>query len=143
MQREILYDRTRPSSKDTSDAARDFSANSSIRRLWQAPTITVFDEVVQGLPTEDQGKVESDVDYVRDTLSGTMMKPIAPGPVERGGGPPQDARHPRRDGERARQTRPGGAACSAARAYLVVSRTQRAVGRDGFFSFEGRRYACP
>jgi transposase len=27
--------------------------------------------------------------------------------------------------------------------YLVVSRTQRAVGRDGFFSFEGRRYALP
>lgn len=27
--------------------------------------------------------------------------------------------------------------------YLVVSRTQRCVGRDGFFSFEGRRYALP
>ncbi len=27
--------------------------------------------------------------------------------------------------------------------YLVVSRTQRTVGRDGFFSFEGRRYAVP
>ena len=27
--------------------------------------------------------------------------------------------------------------------YLVVSRTQRTVGRDGFFSFEGRRYALP
>lgn len=27
--------------------------------------------------------------------------------------------------------------------YLVVSRTQRLVGRDGFFSFEGRRYALP
>lgn len=27
--------------------------------------------------------------------------------------------------------------------YLVVSRTQRVVGRDGFFSFEGRRYALP
>ena len=27
--------------------------------------------------------------------------------------------------------------------YLVVSRTQRRVGRDGFFSFEGRRYVLP
>ena len=27
--------------------------------------------------------------------------------------------------------------------YLVVSRTQRTVARDGFFSFEGRRYAVP
>jgi transposase len=27
--------------------------------------------------------------------------------------------------------------------YLVVSRTQRVVGRDGFFSFEGRLYALP
>jgi transposase len=27
--------------------------------------------------------------------------------------------------------------------YLVVARTQRVVGRDGFFSFEGRRYAIP
>jgi DNA replication protein DnaC len=27
--------------------------------------------------------------------------------------------------------------------YLVVSRTQRVVGRDGYFSFEGRRYALP
>ena len=64
--------------KDTSDAARDTSANSSIRRLWQArPPLRFFDEVVQGLPTEDQGKVESDVDYVRDTLSGTMMKPAS------------------------------------------------------------------
>jgi len=27
--------------------------------------------------------------------------------------------------------------------YLVVGRTQRTVARDGFFSFEGRRYAIP
>jgi transposase len=27
--------------------------------------------------------------------------------------------------------------------YLVVRRTQRTVARDGFFSFEGRRYAVP
>lgn len=27
--------------------------------------------------------------------------------------------------------------------YLVVARTQRTVARDGFFSFEGRRYAVP
>jgi hypothetical protein len=27
--------------------------------------------------------------------------------------------------------------------YLVVERTTRAVARDGFFSFEGRRYAVP
>jgi transposase len=27
--------------------------------------------------------------------------------------------------------------------YLVAERAQRAVGRDGFFSFEGRRYALP
>lgn len=27
--------------------------------------------------------------------------------------------------------------------YLVVERTQRVVGRDGFFSFEGKRYAVP
>lgn len=27
--------------------------------------------------------------------------------------------------------------------YLVLSRTQRVVARDGFFSFEGRRYAVP
>ena len=27
--------------------------------------------------------------------------------------------------------------------YLVVQRTQRMVARDGFFSFEGRRYAVP
>jgi transposase len=27
--------------------------------------------------------------------------------------------------------------------YLVVQRTQRTVARDGFFSFEGRRYAVP
>jgi transposase len=27
--------------------------------------------------------------------------------------------------------------------YLVVSRTQRMVGRDGFFSFEGKSYAVP
>jgi DNA replication protein DnaC len=27
--------------------------------------------------------------------------------------------------------------------YLVVQRTQRTIARDGFFSFEGRRYALP
>jgi Mu transposase-like protein len=27
--------------------------------------------------------------------------------------------------------------------YLVVERTTRAVARDGFFSFEGRRYQVP
>jgi hypothetical protein len=27
--------------------------------------------------------------------------------------------------------------------YLVVQRTQRTIARDGFFSFEGRRYAVP
>jgi transposase len=31
----------------------------------------------------------------------------------------------------------------AATPYLVVERTTRAVARDGFFSFEGRRYAVP
>jgi transposase len=96
-----------------------------------------------------KGKVESDVDYVRGRLLGAHSfrdydeanrawvqwnEEVARMRIH--------GTHGEVVRERARRDR---AALGALPPdpYLVVERTQRAVGRDGFFSFEGRRYALP
>lgn len=96
-----------------------------------------------------KGKVESDVDYVRGRLvRGHSFRDYDEANSAWAQWNEEVARH-RTHGthgetvsERAKRDRAALLALPP-EPYLVVSRTQRAVGRDGFFSFEGRRYALP
>jgi hypothetical protein len=96
-----------------------------------------------------KGKVESDVDYVR----GRLLLAHSFGSYEQA-----NRRWREWNGEVARHRRHGThgeVVCIRAERdraallrlppepYLVVERTQRTIARDGFFSFEGRRYAVP
>jgi hypothetical protein len=96
-----------------------------------------------------KGKVESDVDYVRGRLFGAHSfrsykeantawrewnEDVARKRVH---GTHGEEVHQRAERDRAALL------ALPLDPYLVVARTQRTVARDGFFSFEGRRYALP
>lgn len=96
-----------------------------------------------------KGKVESDVDYVR----GRLLRAHSFHGYEQANHAWSEwneavarrrthGTHGEVVAERAERDRAALLALPPA-PYLVVARTQRVVGRDGFFSFEGRRYAIP
>jgi len=98
---------------------------------------------------QTKGKVESDVPYVRERL----LRGHSFGSYEQANAAwrswNDDIARQRKHGThgevvavRAERDRAALLALPAT-PYLVVERTTRAVARDGFFSFEGRRYAVP
>jgi transposase len=96
-----------------------------------------------------KGKVESDVDYVRGRLLGAHSFESYEEANRAWRSWNEEVARRRRHGTHgeivsARAERDRAALlCAPPDPYLVVSRTQRTVARDGFFSFEGRRYAVP
>jgi transposase len=98
---------------------------------------------------QTKGKVESDVPYVRERLvRGHRFRSYAEANVQWADWNEGVARrrvhgtHGEIVAVRAERDRAALLALPA-QPYLVVQRSQRRVARDGFFSFEGRRYAVP
>jgi transposase len=96
-----------------------------------------------------KGKVESDVDYVRERLvrshSWGSYDEANRAWLEWNEAVARTRKHGTHGEVVAKRGERDRAALLEvpAEPYLVVQRTQRIVARDGFFSFEGRRYAVP
>jgi hypothetical protein len=148
--REILYDRTKTVVK------RHVGRRQGLERqlfhpeaLASAHHYGFSMRLCKAYRPKTKGKVESDVDYVR----GRLIKAHSFGDYDEANEAWREwneevarkrihGTHGEIVSVRAERDRAALLALPSD-PYLVVSRTQRVVGRDGFFSFEGRRYALP
>lgn len=148
--REILYDRTKTVVKQHVGREQGLQ-----RRLFHPEALASAMHygfrmrLCKPYRAKTKGKVESDVDYVRGRLLGShSFRGYEEANASWRGWNEQIARQ-RVHGTHGEMVRVRAERDRAALLalppdpYLVVGRTQRTVARDGFFSFEGRRYALP
>lgn len=148
--KEILYDRTRTVVRQHVGREQGLE-----RRLFHPEALASAMHygfrmrLCKPYRAKTKGKVESDVDYLRGRLLGAhSFRSYEEANAAWIGWNEEIARsrkhgtHGETVSERAERDRAALLALPPD-PYLVVSRTQRTVARDGFFSFEGRRYAVP
>jgi hypothetical protein len=148
--KEILYDRTKTVVKN--HVGRRLGLAEQIfhpEALASAHHYGFRVKLCKAYRPKTKGKVESDIDYVRGRLfraHSFRSHEEANGAWFEWNGEVARKRvhgtHGEIVSERAERDR-AALLPLPPESYLVVSRTQRRVGRDGFFSFEGRRYALP
>jgi transposase len=148
--RELLYDRTKTVvrthvGKDVSLQERRFHPEA----LASAHHYGFSMRLCRPYRAKTKGKVEHDVSYVRERLlRGHSFTSYEQANLAWQAWNEDIARqrvhgtHGEIVAERARRDRAALLALPASD-YLVVERTSRVVARDGFFSFEGRRYPVP
>ena len=149
--RELLYDRTKTVVRQ--HVGRDVSierADLSSRGAGVRASLRVLDAALPGLPGKDQGQGRAR--RPRRSGSGCCAGTASRATRRRtSAGRPGTRRSPA-SACTARTARSSSSVRERDRAallplpptsYLVVERTSRVVARDGFFSFEGRRYHVP
>lgn len=148
--KEILYDRTKTVIKQHVGREQGLE-----RRLFHPEALASAYHygfrirLCKPYRAKTKGKVESDIDYVRGRLLlAHSLKSYAEGNRRWQEWNEEVARrrvhgtHAEVVAERAKRDR-AALLPLPPEPYLVVQRTHRTVARDGFFSFEGRRYALP
>jgi transposase len=149
--KEILYDRTRTVVRQHVGREQGLEQ----RRLFHSEALASAMHygfrmrLCKPYRAKTKGKVESDVDYVRGRLLGAHSFRSYEEANAAWRNWNEEVARRRRHGthgevvrERAERDRTALLALPPD-PYLVVARTQRTVARDGFFSFEGRRYTVP
>lgn len=148
--RELLYDRTKTVVK--THVGREVSLGERVfhpQALASAHHYGFAMRLCRAYRPETKGKVESDVPYVRERLLRAHGFSSYEQANEEWFSWNEDVARKRVHGThgevvavRAQRDRAALLECPSA-PYVVVERTTRIVGRDGFFDFQGRRYAVP
>ncbi len=145
--REILYDRTRTVVRQHVGKQQGLDRHTfHPEALASAYHYGFRMKLCKPYRAKTKGKVESDVDYVRGSLlkahSFKSHDEANRAWLEFNETVARARTHGEMVAQRAARDRQA-LLDAPPEPYLVVSRTQRTVARDGFFSFEGRRYGVP